>query len=139
MQVFRNQDLDIHEQLALARHWGPLHKHATTPTPKQVGLEEVHGSSPDTLKSKAAALTPEIRKHALTTPTNSRIQQLLPASRPQYLPETRALALGRFVRAPATEHNLAQGDHRPRDRRRHALELKLRALLVAQPGTATLP
>ncbi|KAH9998848.1 alpha-ketoglutarate-dependent sulfonate dioxygenase [Russula compacta] len=39
---FRNQDLDIHEQLALARHWGPLHKHATTPTPKEAGLEEVH-------------------------------------------------------------------------------------------------
>ena len=40
--VFRNQDINIHEQLDLARHWGPLHKHATTPIPKN-GLEEVHG------------------------------------------------------------------------------------------------
>ncbi|KAI9463288.1 alpha-ketoglutarate-dependent sulfonate dioxygenase [Lactarius psammicola] len=39
---FRNQDINIHEQLDLARHWGPLHKHATTPIPKEPGLEEVH-------------------------------------------------------------------------------------------------
>ncbi|KAH9052903.1 alpha-ketoglutarate-dependent sulfonate dioxygenase [Lactarius deliciosus] len=39
---FRNQDLNIHEQLDLGRHWGPLHKHATTPVPKEPGLEEVH-------------------------------------------------------------------------------------------------
>ncbi|KAF5314818.1 hypothetical protein D9758_012152 [Tetrapyrgos nigripes] len=38
---FRDQDLTIHEQLDLARHFGPLHKHATTPIPKN-GLEEVH-------------------------------------------------------------------------------------------------
>jgi sulfonate dioxygenase len=29
--------------LDLARHFGPLHKHATTPIPKEPGLEEVHG------------------------------------------------------------------------------------------------
>ncbi|KAF9068975.1 hypothetical protein BDP27DRAFT_1383391 [Rhodocollybia butyracea] len=38
---FRDQEINIQEQLALARHFGPLHKHATTPIPK-VGLEEVH-------------------------------------------------------------------------------------------------
>ncbi|KAF8485975.1 alpha-ketoglutarate-dependent sulfonate dioxygenase [Russula ochroleuca] len=39
---FRNQNINIHEQLGLARYWGPLHKHATTPIPKEPGLEEVH-------------------------------------------------------------------------------------------------
>lgn len=39
---FRNQDVNIHEQLDLARYWGPLHKHATTPVPKEPGLEQVH-------------------------------------------------------------------------------------------------
>lgn len=38
---FRDQEISIHEQLDLARHFGPLHKHATTPIPK-IGLEEVH-------------------------------------------------------------------------------------------------
>ncbi|KAI0028221.1 alpha-ketoglutarate-dependent sulfonate dioxygenase [Vararia minispora EC-137] len=38
----RNQQLDIYDQLELARHWGPLHKHATTPIPREPGLEEVH-------------------------------------------------------------------------------------------------
>lgn len=41
--VFRDQELDIHGQLDLARHFGPLHKHATTPIPR-IGLEEVHGT-----------------------------------------------------------------------------------------------
>ncbi|TFK49942.1 alpha-ketoglutarate-dependent sulfonate dioxygenase [Heliocybe sulcata] len=39
---FRDQEIDIHEQLSLAAHWGPLHKHATTPVPKEPGLETVH-------------------------------------------------------------------------------------------------
>ncbi|KAK0204952.1 alpha-ketoglutarate-dependent sulfonate dioxygenase [Desarmillaria ectypa] len=39
--VFRNQDIDIYGQLDIARHYGPLHKHATTPIPRN-GLEEVH-------------------------------------------------------------------------------------------------
>ncbi|KAI0300798.1 alpha-ketoglutarate-dependent sulfonate dioxygenase [Russula brevipes] len=39
---FRNQGINIHEQLDLARHWGPLHKHATTPIPREPGLEEAH-------------------------------------------------------------------------------------------------
>ncbi|KAN0092702.1 hypothetical protein V8E55_003486 [Tylopilus felleus] len=39
---FRDQDLNIQEQLDIARHFGPLHKHATTPIPKEPGLEEVH-------------------------------------------------------------------------------------------------
>ncbi|KAI0775103.1 alpha-ketoglutarate-dependent sulfonate dioxygenase [Trametes elegans] len=39
---FRDQELDIHQQLELARHYGPLHKHATTPVPREPGLEEVH-------------------------------------------------------------------------------------------------
>ncbi|KAF7773363.1 hypothetical protein Agabi119p4_5530 [Agaricus bisporus var. burnettii] len=38
---FRDQEIDIHQQLELGRHFGPLHKHATTPMPK-CGLEEVH-------------------------------------------------------------------------------------------------
>ena len=41
--VFRDQEINIQEQLELARHFGPLHKHATTPIPKEPGLEEVHG------------------------------------------------------------------------------------------------
>lgn len=39
---FRDQEINIHEQLDLARYFGPLHKHATTPVPKEPGLEEVH-------------------------------------------------------------------------------------------------
>ncbi|KAG7089349.1 hypothetical protein E1B28_011039 [Marasmius oreades] len=38
---FRDQEINITEQLDLARHFGPLHKHATTPIPRN-GLEEVH-------------------------------------------------------------------------------------------------
>ena len=40
--VFREQPVDIHEQLELGRHFGPLHKHATTGVPIEPGLEEVH-------------------------------------------------------------------------------------------------
>ncbi|PCH42062.1 TauD-domain-containing protein [Wolfiporia cocos MD-104 SS10] len=39
---FRDQEISIREQLELARHFGPLHKHATTPVPREPGLEEVH-------------------------------------------------------------------------------------------------
>ncbi|EMD33899.1 hypothetical protein CERSUDRAFT_159178 [Gelatoporia subvermispora B] len=39
---FRDQEINIHEQLELGRHFGPLHKHATTPVPREPGLEEVH-------------------------------------------------------------------------------------------------
>lgn len=42
-QVFRDQPLDIHEQLNLGRHFGPLHKHATTGEPREGGLDEVLG------------------------------------------------------------------------------------------------
>ncbi|KAF7327966.1 Alpha-ketoglutarate-dependent sulfonate dioxygenase [Mycena kentingensis (nom. inval.)] len=38
---FRDQEIDIHGQLDIARHFGPLHKHATTPIPRN-GMEEVH-------------------------------------------------------------------------------------------------
>ena len=41
--VFENQDIAIEEQLELARHFGPLHKHATTAVPAKAGLDEVHG------------------------------------------------------------------------------------------------
>lgn len=41
--VFRKQEINIHEQLELARYFGPLHKHPTTYLPKEPGLEEVHG------------------------------------------------------------------------------------------------
>ncbi|KIL58763.1 hypothetical protein M378DRAFT_188160 [Amanita muscaria Koide BX008] len=38
---FRDQEIDIDQQLDLGRYWGTLHKHATTPIPRN-GLEEVH-------------------------------------------------------------------------------------------------
>ena len=41
--VFRDQDISIREMLELHRHYGPLHKHATTGVPREPGLEEVHG------------------------------------------------------------------------------------------------
>lgn len=41
--VFENQDVTVEEQLDLARHFGPLHKHATTGVPAKGGLDEVHG------------------------------------------------------------------------------------------------
>ncbi|KAF9510225.1 hypothetical protein BS47DRAFT_1377466 [Hydnum rufescens UP504] len=40
--VFEDQAISIHEQLELARSFGPLHKHATTAVPAEPGLEEVH-------------------------------------------------------------------------------------------------
>jgi len=40
--VFENQDINIEEQLELARHFGPLHRHATTAVPVKAGLDEVH-------------------------------------------------------------------------------------------------
>ncbi|KAG1884829.1 uncharacterized protein F5891DRAFT_1202392 [Suillus fuscotomentosus] len=39
---FRDQELSIHEQLDVGRYFGPLHKHASTPIPREPGLEEVH-------------------------------------------------------------------------------------------------
>ncbi|KAF8529302.1 hypothetical protein BU17DRAFT_80534 [Hysterangium stoloniferum] len=39
---FRNQAINIHEQLELARYFGPLHKNASTGIPREPGLEEVH-------------------------------------------------------------------------------------------------
>jgi len=39
---FRDQRLDVHQQLDLGRHFGRLHKHATTGIPREPGLEEVH-------------------------------------------------------------------------------------------------
>lgn len=44
--VFHDQPISIEEQLELGRHFGPLHKHATTGMPTQPGLEEVHGAGP---------------------------------------------------------------------------------------------
>ena len=44
-QVFRNQDINIHEQLELGRYWGPLHKPSISPVPQEPGLEEVRGQS----------------------------------------------------------------------------------------------
>lgn len=43
-KVFRDQEIDIHQQLELARYFGPLHRHATTAIPRN-GLDEVHGGS----------------------------------------------------------------------------------------------
>ena len=42
--VVRDQDISIRELLDLHRHYGPLHKHATTGVPLEPGLEEVHGT-----------------------------------------------------------------------------------------------
>ena len=40
---FRGQeDWDVEDQLALGRHFGILHKHATTAVPKKEALEEIH-------------------------------------------------------------------------------------------------
>ncbi|KAF8529303.1 hypothetical protein BU17DRAFT_80535 [Hysterangium stoloniferum] len=39
---FRNQAINIHEQLELSRYFGPLHKHASSGIPREPGLEEVH-------------------------------------------------------------------------------------------------
>jgi hypothetical protein len=47
--VFRDQEISIRELLDLHRHYGPLHKHATTGIPREPGLEEVHGPSPSCL------------------------------------------------------------------------------------------
>lgn len=49
--VFRDQEINIHEQLQLARHFGPLHKHASTPIPREPSLEEVHGKQLVVLRS----------------------------------------------------------------------------------------
>ncbi|KAI6108142.1 hypothetical protein F5141DRAFT_1292508 [Pisolithus sp. B1] len=40
---FRDQELNVHEQLELGRYFGPLHKYPTSGVPKDPGLEEVHG------------------------------------------------------------------------------------------------
>lgn len=40
--VLRDQPINIQEQLELGRYFGRLHKHATTPVPREDGLEEVH-------------------------------------------------------------------------------------------------
>jgi hypothetical protein len=45
LTVFRDQELGIYEQLNIARHFGPFHKHATIPVPRELELEEVHGES----------------------------------------------------------------------------------------------
>lgn len=40
---FRDQnDFTVEDQLALGRHFGVLHKHATTAVPRKAGLQEVH-------------------------------------------------------------------------------------------------
>ncbi|RDB19246.1 putative alpha-ketoglutarate-dependent sulfonate dioxygenase [Hypsizygus marmoreus] len=39
---FRNQDLNVHEQLDLGRYFGPLHKHTSAAIPARPGLEEVN-------------------------------------------------------------------------------------------------
>lgn len=63
---FRNQTkLDINAQLELGRHFGELHKHATTSVPRRPGLEEVHviytdGSS----KDQRALFTPTFQWHS---------------------------------------------------------------------------
>lgn len=41
--IFRDQhDFEVEDQIELGRHFGTLHKHATTGIPRRPGLEEVH-------------------------------------------------------------------------------------------------
>jgi sulfonate dioxygenase len=41
LAVVRDQELSVHEQLDIARQFGPLHKHATTLVIQETELEEV--------------------------------------------------------------------------------------------------
>ena len=69
---FRDQELDVHQQLDLARYWGPLHKHSSTPIPRDPGLEEVHGNH-------------VVRNHTLWKPESrfsSRLQRCLSEAGP---------------------------------------------------------
>lgn len=84
--VFRDQEISIQEQLQLARHFGPLHKHATTPVPREPGLEEVHGAS--IMSRDAAAEVTDV-----LSPSNSRVQRRLAPARPKRILQARALAL----------------------------------------------
>jgi alpha-ketoglutarate-dependent taurine dioxygenase len=76
--VFRDQEIDIHQQLELARHFGPLHKHATTPIPREPGLEEVHGQSPSNLH-RAVHADPHMQS-CTTMPPGSRTPPPSPSS-----------------------------------------------------------
>lgn len=67
LPVFRDQKISIEEQLELARHYGPLHKHATTPVPRQPGLEEVHGTFSPLHRSAAVVLAEPTRPAQLST------------------------------------------------------------------------
>ncbi|KAI5805015.1 hypothetical protein EDC01DRAFT_354505 [Geopyxis carbonaria] len=67
--VFRDQeDFSIEDQLELGRHFGTLHKHATTSVPQKEGLEEVHVIWTDgNTKDQRALFTPAHLWHADVT------------------------------------------------------------------------
>ena len=69
----------------------------------------------------------------------SGLQRLVEPARHCCLRPARALAHRRVVRATAAQHDLAQATHGSRNWRRHALELRLRPLLVPQPQFPDLP
>ncbi|RAL15759.1 TauD/TfdA dioxygenase family protein [Aspergillus homomorphus CBS 101889] len=66
---FRGQDdLDIDAQRDLGRHFGKLHKHATTAVPKKEGLEDIHVVyAGDNATDQRAMFTPSFLWHSDVT------------------------------------------------------------------------
>ncbi|THC97330.1 hypothetical protein EYZ11_003164 [Aspergillus tanneri] len=67
--MFRNQgDFDIEAQRELGKHFGKLHRHATTAVPKKGGLEDVHVIfSGDNSTDQRAMFTPSFLWHSDVT------------------------------------------------------------------------
>lgn len=63
---FRDQDdFDIEQQRELGRYFGTLHRHATTSTPREPGLEDVHVIYTDgNSKDQRAMFTPTFLWHS---------------------------------------------------------------------------
>jgi hypothetical protein len=129
----------------IARYWGLLHKHATTPIPKFPKSQRSRVSP----KAAPNPLKPPPPLYALrTSKKNSRLQSLFPRALPtlrlRATPAYDPLALGSFRTSslqPPPSNHLAQADHMSRDRRHAALELEPRPLFVPQSrtGRADLP
>ncbi|KAN0141095.1 alpha-ketoglutarate-dependent sulfonate dioxygenase [Lactarius tabidus] len=76
--VFRNQEINIYEQLDLGRHWGPLHKHGRTPIPQEPGLEEVqvvYGDSSNRLDPTAKRWHTDV-PYELQPPSSTSLKML---------------------------------------------------------------
>lgn len=67
--IFHGQDnFDIDAQRELGKHFGPLHKHATTAVPRQGGLEDVHVVyTGDNSVDQRAMFTPSFLWHSDVT------------------------------------------------------------------------